>query len=58
MNLIVFGANGGTGRQVVEQGLAAGHTVTAVVRRPDALASLASAKTKYPIACSKQTTLT
>ena len=38
MKLVVFGANGGTGRQVVEQGLAAGHSVTAVVRRPDALA--------------------
>lgn len=38
MNVIVFGANGGTGRQVVEQGLAAGHAITAVVRRPDALA--------------------
>jgi putative NADH-flavin reductase len=38
MKLIVFGATGGTGRQVVAQALSAGHTVTAVARRPDALA--------------------
>src|SRR5260221_14410686 len=37
MNLIVFGSNGGIGRHVVEQGLAAGHTVTAVVRRPESI---------------------
>ena len=35
MNVIVFGANGGIGRQVVEQALAKGHTVTAVARRPE-----------------------
>lgn len=34
MKLTVFGATGGTGRQVVEQALAAGHDVTAVVRDP------------------------
>src|SRR5215472_13859474 len=38
MNLIVFGANGGIGHHVVEQALDAGHTVTAVVRRPSSLA--------------------
>ena len=32
MKLTVFGATGGTGLQVVEQGLAAGHEVRAVVR--------------------------
>jgi putative NADH-flavin reductase len=32
MRLTVFGATGGTGSQVVEQGLAAGHSVRAVVR--------------------------
>ncbi len=37
MNLIVFGSNGGIGRQVVEQALAAGHTVTAVARRPESV---------------------
>ena len=35
MNVIVFGANGGIGRHVVAQALAAGHTVTAVARRPE-----------------------
>lgn len=37
MNIIVFGATGGTGRATVEQALRADHQVTAVVRRPDAL---------------------
>lgn len=32
--IVVFGANGPTGRQVAGQALAAGHTVTAVTRRP------------------------
>lgn len=32
MNLLVFGATGGTGRQIVEQALAQGHAVTAFVR--------------------------
>jgi len=34
--LIVFGATGGTGQQVVEQALQAEHQVTVVVRNPDA----------------------
>src|ERR1041385_4194987 len=34
MKIIVFGANGGIGSKVVEQALAAGYQVTAVVRRP------------------------
>jgi putative NADH-flavin reductase len=34
MRLTVFGATGGTGRHVVEQALAAGHDVTALVRDP------------------------
>jgi putative NADH-flavin reductase len=37
MKIIVFGANGGIGSKVVEQALAAGHQVTAVVRRPDSI---------------------
>ncbi|MEU6496860.1 SDR family oxidoreductase [Streptomyces sp. NPDC046984] len=37
MKIVVFGASGGTGRETVAQGLAAGHHVTAVVRRPDSL---------------------
>lgn len=35
MDLAVFGANGPTGRLVVQQALAAGHQVTAVTRQPD-----------------------
>ncbi|MEV7322224.1 NAD(P)H-binding protein [Streptomyces sp. NPDC093970] len=34
MRIVVFGANGPTGRQVTAQALAEGHTVTAVTRRP------------------------
>lgn len=34
MKLLVFGATGGTGRQVVEQALEQGHTVTAFTRTP------------------------
>jgi putative NADH-flavin reductase len=41
MRLTIFGATGGTGRCLVEQALAAGHHVTAVVRDPNRL-SLAS----------------
>ena len=37
MNLAVLGATGRTGRLVVEQALAAGHTVTALVRSPEKL---------------------
>ena len=37
MNLLVLGATGRTGRLVVEQALAAGHTVTALVRSPEKL---------------------
>jgi uncharacterized protein YbjT (DUF2867 family) len=38
MHLVVLGATGRTGRLVVEQALAAGHTVTALVRSPEKLA--------------------
>ena len=38
MNLLIFGATGGTGRQLVEQALAQDHTVTAFVRTPAKLA--------------------
>ena len=38
MRLTVFGATGGTGRQVVQQALSAGHEVTAVVRDAHGLA--------------------
>jgi uncharacterized protein YbjT (DUF2867 family) len=36
LKIAVFGANGGTGRLLVRQALAAGHTVTAVTRNPQA----------------------
>lgn len=38
MNLTIFGASGGTGSCLVEQALAAGHEITAVVRDPARLA--------------------
>ena len=37
MNLLILGATGRTGRLVVEQALAAGNTVTALVRSPEKL---------------------
>jgi putative NADH-flavin reductase len=37
VKLIVFGANRGVGRHVVEKALADGHEVTAAVRSPDAM---------------------
>ena len=37
MNLAVFGATGATGRHILDQALAGGHTVTALVRSPAAL---------------------
>jgi uncharacterized protein YbjT (DUF2867 family) len=39
LNLVVLGATGRTGRLVVEHALAAGHTVTALVRSPEKLTS-------------------
>ena len=40
MRLTIFGANGPTGRLVVQQALALGHTVRAVTRRPDTFPAL------------------
>jgi putative NADH-flavin reductase len=37
MNIIIFGAAGGTGRVLTEQALAGGHIVTGFNRNPDAL---------------------
>jgi len=37
MRLTIFAATGGTGRQVLDQAIAAGHDVTAVVRNPQKL---------------------
>lgn len=39
MKLTIFAATGGIGRQLVEQALAAGHDVTAVVRNPGRLSA-------------------
>ena len=39
MNLLVFGATGGTGNELVNQALAKGHAVTAFVRNPDKLST-------------------
>lgn len=43
MKLTILGATGGIGRHLVDRALRAGHDVTAVVRRPDALAPGATA---------------
>lgn len=37
MRLLVFGATGGVGQEIVKQGLAAGHEVIAFARRPEAI---------------------
>ena len=39
MKLTIFAATGGVGRQLLEQAVAAGHDVTAVVRNPQSLPS-------------------
>lgn len=36
MNVLVFGASGGTGRELIRQGLELGHAMTAFVRNPGA----------------------
>ena len=37
MHILLIGATGGTGREILPRLLAAGHTVTALVRRPEAI---------------------
>ena len=41
MKIVIFGATGGIGRQLIEQCLASGHVVTALARKPEALAAFA-----------------
>jgi uncharacterized protein YbjT (DUF2867 family) len=43
MKLTIFAATGGIGRQALEQAIAAGHDVTAVVRNPNKLSRAATA---------------
>lgn len=43
MKLLVFGATGGTGRELVEQALAHGYEVTAFVRDPAKLGDITHA---------------
>jgi len=38
MKIVIFGATGGTGRELVKQGLATGHEVTAFARDPSKIA--------------------
>jgi uncharacterized protein YbjT (DUF2867 family) len=40
MKILIFGASGGTGRELVEQAQGAGHVVTAFARRPERLGGL------------------
>lgn len=46
MKLTIFAATGGIGRQLLEQAVAAGHDVTAVVRNPDKLSAQVSAQVR------------
>ncbi len=43
-NILVLGATGGTGRLIVGQALALGHTVTALVRSPEKASGLTGAR--------------
>lgn len=45
MKLVVLGATGGTGRELVRQAIGRGHSVTAFVRSPDRLHSFAGSIT-------------
>lgn len=43
MRIVVFGANGATGTEIMKQGLAAGHDMVGAVRRPETLADVVGA---------------
>ena len=49
MKLTIFGATGGTGQQLIEQALTAGHRVVALIRNP---AKLTTQQTTRPISAS------
>jgi putative NADH-flavin reductase len=40
VNIVVFGATGATGQQIVQQAVSQGHRVTAFVRRPEGLGAI------------------
>jgi putative NADH-flavin reductase len=44
MKLLIFGASGGTGRELLEQSLDQGHAVTALVRDPDKIKDVSHTK--------------
>ena len=43
MNIIVFGATGTVGKQIIKQALEHGHSVTAFTRSPEKLIAFSSA---------------
>lgn len=45
MRVLILGATGGTGRHVLEQAIARGHEVTALVREPTALGTIQGVRT-------------
>ena len=42
MNIVVFGATGATGQQIVQQAVSQGHRITAFVRRSEGLGAIAA----------------
>ncbi|MFG2056451.1 NAD(P)-dependent oxidoreductase [Micromonospora sp. NPDC048930] len=57
MQLTIFGASGGIGRHLVDQALAAGHDVTAVVRDPARLPGTAARVVTADLAAADRTAL-
>jgi putative NADH-flavin reductase len=50
MRVIVFGASGGTGREIVKQALERGHDVTAFVRNPEKVAKIGLSHQRLSVA--------